>query len=81
MATWSLVSTAPVVVGPLGNIDEYSDSTFTPVGFFQIKIAQGATGLTITKASSLGGTQSALSFPISLDQARDLATALIKIVT
>jgi len=80
MATYSLVSTAPVVVLPGGTVYDYSDSTFTPHGF-QIKIAQGATGLTITKAASFGGTQATLTFPISLDDARDLAPALLKLTT
>ena len=56
MATWSMVSTSPVVLAPAGMSYDYSDSVFTPHGF-QVRIATGATGLFITKAASFGGTQ------------------------
>lgn len=78
MATWSLVSTAQIALTPAGPLYDSTISTFTRVGFFQVRT--GASGVIITQAPTFGGTQATMTFPITLDQARDLATALIKIV-
>jgi hypothetical protein len=45
------------------------------------RVAEYAGYVTITKASSFGMTQSTLSLPITLDDARDLADALKRVST
>jgi hypothetical protein len=45
------------------------------------RVSEYAGYVTITKASTFGGSQVALSLPITLDDARDLATALKRVST
>lgn len=54
-------------------------AVYTLQGFY-IKV-MSPEGVTITKATSFGGSQTTLTFPITLDQARDLAVELLKAVT
>lgn len=82
MATVALTSVCPITVTPLasGLVDLHVGNTvFTRVGFWGVSVK--AAGVTITKAASFGGAQSAPSFPVTLDAARDLATELLKVVT
>lgn len=37
------------------------------------------TGVTVTKATSFGGSQSALTFPITRDEAKELALTLLRV--
>jgi hypothetical protein len=46
----------------------------TPLGF-RVRVTRG--GITVTKASSFGGSQSALTFPRTRAQALELADALM----
>lgn len=51
---------------------------YTPRGF---RVAEYQNKIQITKASSFGGSQAALSLPLNLDDARDLAQALLRRTT
>lgn len=50
-------------------------SEYTPLGFF---VKKTALGVTVTKASSFGGGQSDLTFPITRDGAIELANSLLR---
>ena len=50
---------------------------YTRRGF---RVAEYQNRVQVTKASSFGGSQSALSLPLNLDDARDLAQALQRVV-
>lgn len=52
-------------------------STITSHYFFGVKIT--ALGVTVTKATTLGGSQSTLTFPISRDAAIELGNALLSV--
>lgn len=51
---------------------------YSPRGF---RVAEYQNKVQVTKATSFGGTQAALSLPLTLDDARDLADAFQRIVT
>jgi hypothetical protein len=81
VATWALTSVCPIVMSPGGAPSDLhvGNNVFTRVGFWGVSVKPA--GVTITKAASFGGAQSAPSFPVSLDAARDLATELLKAVS
>lgn len=79
MATDAFVSSAGLVGNPVGILlDQGGTKVFTRRGFY---VSNNKGNVTITKAPSFGGVQAALSFPITQDDARDLAAELIKAVT
>lgn len=80
MATDAFTSTGGLsgvaTAAALTNLVE-GDAKMTPRGF-RIRVTHA--GITISKAASFGASQSAVSFPISILDARDLAQALIGMV-
>jgi hypothetical protein len=82
MATWALASSCPITVTTLANINDahVGNQVLTRVGFWGLTV-KPSIGVTITKAATFGGAQSAPSFPVTLDAARDLATELLKAVS
>jgi hypothetical protein len=81
MATDSFTSSAAVVTATSGAPNDFlsGNKVVSSVGFWGIRVA--ANGVTITKASTLGGAQSAPTFPVTRAAALDLAQELMKAVT
>jgi len=75
-ATVSLTSSATVVTSGVGILTDpaVGSKVLTRAGF-AIKIT--AAGLTVSKASTFGGTQAALTFPLDHNDARELALAIL----
>lgn len=86
-STDSFTSTASAVTSvtavALTDISVRTDSPDVAVEYTRrgFRVAMYKNQVHITKASSFGGSQSALSLPLSLDDARDLAPVLRKLST
>ena len=80
MATDALTSSAATVTSVAAVLTDPKDGvvTVTPRGW---RLRLTSAGLTVSKAPTMGGVQAAPVFPVSLDLARDLASALNQIVT
>lgn len=80
MAVDAFTSTITAVATPSFKLTNLPEGTnvFTPRGH-QIRVT--SKGVTVTKAPTLGGSQAAIQFPISRDNALDLATELLKAIT
>jgi hypothetical protein len=78
MATVSFTSSAVVVSKATGAITDpaVGSLVYTPMGF-AVKIT--AAGLTASKATTFGGTQLALTFPLAKGHARELALAILQL--
>ncbi len=75
--TDSFTSTALAVsstTGTMGFVVAYAE--YDKRGFY-VKI--DPTGVSVTKASSFGGSQGALSFPITRQEAKTLAESLLRV--
>ena len=81
MATDSFTSSATVTTAATSATakDSAATAVFTRQNFFKISAAKN--NVVVTKATSFGGSQSALTFPLTRDAALELATELLKIVT
>ena len=81
MSTDSFTSSALAVSSTVGVFTATAyltaSSQVTPVGFFLVK--KTGLGVTVTKATTLAGSQSALTFPITRDQAIELGIALCNV--
>lgn len=76
-STDSFTSTCAAVAGGSSKLQfVVANDEFSPLGFY-VKI--DPTGVTVTKAPSFGGSQSALSFPISRAAAVELANTLLTV--
>jgi hypothetical protein len=75
-ATDSFTSSALAVSsGTVGKLSfDVARDILTPSGF-RVRVTRG--GITVTKATSFGGSQSALTFPRTRAQALELADALL----
>lgn len=73
-----LVGTCAVVTGGTGVLSNpiAGSKVFTRSGF---QISINASGVTVSKASSFGGTQLALAFPLSRADARGMAEAIMEL--
>jgi hypothetical protein len=60
----------------LASLYQQGSRVFTRLGW---KILSVAAGVTITKAPALGGVQAAVSFPVTKNEAKELALALLEI--
>ena len=80
MATDSFTSSAAIVATGTGAPNDFlsGNKVITSVGFWGIRVSSN--GVYLTKASTLGGTQSAVTYPVSRDAALDLAAELLKAV-
>jgi hypothetical protein len=80
-ATDSFTSAAAVVTTGAATFSDpaVGSALYTLRGGWAIRVTPR--GVTISKASSFGGSQSAIPWPVSLDDARELAQNLIKAVT
>jgi hypothetical protein len=80
MATESFVSSAAAVSSTTAKFTNAPEGTkvLTPRGFC---IRLTSKGLTISKASTFGGTQQGLTFPLLLEDVRDLADAMVNACT
>jgi hypothetical protein len=76
----ALTSTCAVVTATTGKLTDPTDGVvlLTLKGGWRLRCTSA--GVTISKASSFGGTQAAPTFPISLADARELVDGL-RIVT
>jgi hypothetical protein len=81
MATFALVSSSNALSVDTAVISDLRNglSTVTDYGFFGINV--GKAGVTITKASTLKGAQTALTMPLSLKDAQDLTNELVRLLT
>jgi hypothetical protein len=81
MATWSLVSTCPITLATASVLTDPNDgvTVFSLRGGWRVKAT--AAGITISRATTFGGTQAAPVFPITLQQARELHAALLFVTT
>lgn len=81
MATDSFTSSAVAVAAPSATLSTGAAGgvkTFTFNGGFEITV--NSKGVYISKATSFGGTQVALTFPITLQEGRALALELMGLV-
>ena len=85
-ATDSFTSSSVAVAAPSATLTTsamMSDGPGVAVEYTRrgFRVAEYQNRVQITKASTFGGSQSALSLPLSLDDARDLAPALLRLTT
>jgi len=81
MATDSFISSAAGVATPSATLTHLAPgkSELSRVGNWQVSI--NANGVYISQASSFGGSQSPPTWPVSRENARQLALALLDVVT
>lgn len=79
-STDSFTSSATVVAAGSGAFTNAAGGakTFSTHGFL---VRSTAAGITASKAATLGGTQVNIPWPLSRDNARELALALLQIAT
>jgi hypothetical protein len=75
MATDSFTSAANIVSSATAFLSVPGDMVLSTRGF---KVRINSSGVYVTKAPTLGGTQAALAFPLSKNDARELALLLLQ---
>lgn len=78
-ATDSLTATIAATSSAVATLTDPSDG-YTQLDHRGFRVKQTAAGVSISKASSFGGSQAALVFPLSVDDARVLAQTLTRML-